>query len=92
MSSYKTIPFVTEDGETVNFFILEQTMINGINYLLVTDDVEDEDAECMMMKEAVVSDGDFATYEFVEDEEELNAVFRVFAELLEDADIALLYD
>jgi hypothetical protein len=33
-----SIEFETEDGDTVRFFVLEQTMLGGINYLIVTDD------------------------------------------------------
>ena len=39
----ETIPFETEDGEIVNFYILEQTTLSGVNYLLVTDDIESEE-------------------------------------------------
>lgn len=92
MSQYKTIPFLTEDGEQVDFYILEQTMISGINYLLVTDDIEAEETEVMMMKENPDSDGVYASYEFVEDEQELAAVSNVFEELMDDVDIELLYD
>lgn len=92
MSRYKTIPFLTDDGEEIQFYILEQTMIGGINYLLVTEDVEDEEAEVMMMKEDPNSDGEFASYEFVEEDDELRAVSKIFAELMEDVDIEILYD
>lgn len=92
MSHYKTIPFLTDDGEEIPFYILEQTMINGINYILVTDDVEDEEAEVMMMKENAESDGVYASYEFVEDDQELAAISKVFAELMDDVDIEILYD
>ena len=92
MSQYKTLPFLTDDGKEIEFYILEQTMIGGINYLLVTDDIEDEDTEVMMMRENADSDGLYATYEFVEDEQELSAVSAVFAELMDDVDIELVYD
>lgn len=92
MSRYKTIPFLTDDGEEIEFYIMEQTMINGINYLLVTDDIEDEEAEVMMMKENPNSDGVYASYEFVEDDNELTAISKIFAELMDDVDIEILYD
>lgn len=92
MSQCKTIPFLTEDGEKVDFYILEQTMISGINYLLVTDDIEAEETEVMMMKESSDSDSVYASYEFVEDEQELAAVSGIFEELMDDVDIELLYD
>ena len=67
-------------------------MISGVNYLLVTDNLEDEDAEVMIMRENPDEEGEYASYEFVEDEEELEAVSGVFQELMEDVDIELLYD
>ena len=40
------------DGETVEFYVLEQTKINGYNYILVTED-EDGDCDCYIMKETI---------------------------------------
>ena len=35
------------DGEAVDFYVLEQTRIGGINYILVTEEEEgDGEAEC----------------------------------------------
>ena len=31
------LTFVTEDQESVDFYIIEETRVNGINYLLVTE-------------------------------------------------------
>jgi hypothetical protein len=92
MSQYQTIPFLTDEGEEVEFYILEQTMIGGVNYLLVTDDIEADETEVMMMKERQDEGGLYASYEFVEDEQELSAVSRVFEELMDDVDITLIYD
>mgnify|MGYP000482455703 CR=1 FL=1 len=38
-----------ESGDSVEFFVLEQTKINGASYILVTDSQED-DAECLILK------------------------------------------
>ena len=78
------LTFVTEDQESVDFYIIEETRVNGINYLLVTEseDEEDEEAEAYILK-----DTSKAEDEFVESEEELDAVSRIFAELLEDMDL-----
>lgn len=92
MGGYETVPFLTEDGKKIEFYILEQTMIGGLNYLLVTEDWEDEDSEAMIMRERRDLDGLYASYEFVEDEGELAAVSRVFEELMDDVDIELVYD
>ena len=83
------LTFVTEDQESVDFYIIEETRVNGINYLLVTEseDEEDEEAEAYILKDTSKAEDTEAVYEFVESEEELDAVSRIFAELLEDMDI-----
>ena len=74
--------------ETVDFFVLEQTKINGMTYILVTDSEED-DAECMILKDTSSEDDAESVYEIVEDDVELSAVLKVFEELLEDIDIEM---
>ena len=75
-----------QTGETVEFFVLEQTRINGMNYILVTDSEED-DAEALILKD-LSQDGDKeALYEIVEDDNELEAVSKDFAEMLEDIEL-----
>ena len=83
------LTFVTEDQESVDFYIIEETRVNGINYLLVTEseDKEDEEAEAYILKDTSKAEDTEAVYEFVESEEELDAVSRIFAELLEDMDL-----
>ena len=75
----------SDSAETVEFFVVEQTMLNGVDYLLVTDSQEEE-ADAYILKNVSVQD-DEALYEMVEDDDELDAVGSVFAELLEDIDI-----
>ncbi len=83
------LTFVTEDQESVDFYIIEETRVNGINYLLVTEseDEEDDEAEAYILKDTSKAEDTEAVYEFVESEEELDAVSRIFAELLEDMDL-----
>ena len=61
-----------DSQETVDFFVLEQTRINGADYILVTD-AEDGEHE--------------AVYEIVEDDDELEALSVIFGEMLEDVDL-----
>ena len=77
-----------ETNETVEFFVLEQTMINGTGYILVTDSEED-DVECLILKDTSAKDDSDSVYEIVEDDTELIAVSKVFEELLEDVDIEM---
>ena len=83
------IKFTFEDtSETVEFFVLEQTRINGAVYILVTDSEED-DAECLILKDMSSAEDADSVYEVVEDDTELLAVSKVFEELLEDVDIEM---
>lgn len=79
--------FETEDGEE-EFFVLEQTQLCGMNYILVTDDMESEEGSFLILKEEKESgDKDIVSYTILEDENELKAVVKVFGELLEDFDL-----
>lgn len=86
MNSEKLVFTFEEDGEQVEFYILEQTKVNGTAYLLVADSDED-DAECLILKDTSAPEDKDSIYEIVEDEVELQAVLKVFEELLEDVDI-----
>ena len=81
------ITFIQEDtGEETKFFVLEETRLNGTDYILVADS-EEEDAQALILKD-LSSDGDQeAVYEIVEDERELESVLGIFEQLLEDVDI-----
>lgn len=82
------IKFTDPDtGEEVLFFCLEQTKMNGCTYLLVTED-EEGDAEAYILKE-LSEEGEDTTYAMVNNEVELSAVGRIFAELVEDADLEI---
>ena len=80
----KVVYFTTDEGEEVPFFVVEETKIAGENYLLVTDSEEDE-ADAYIFREVAENEND-SFYEMVEDEEKINALSKVFAELLDDVD------
>lgn len=80
------ITFETEDGD-IELYVLEQTTLFGVNYILVTDDEESEDGSFFVLKEEPDSEGDVVSYAEVEDENELKAVIKIFDELLEDIDL-----
>ena len=78
------VKFVFRDGSGEDeFFVLEETKINGAAYILVSDS-EDDDGECLILKEVEEESQPESVYEIVEDETELAAVSKVFEELLED--------
>ena len=83
------IIFTFEDAnEEVEFFVLEQTKVNGNTYILVTDSEEDE-AECLILKDTSAAEDTDSLYEIVEDDVELSSVLKVFEELLDDVDIEM---
>ena len=81
------IKFMSEEmNEEVDFYVLEQTKVGGVSYILVTDS-EDDDAECLNLKDTSGENQSESVYEIVEDDVELSAVLKVFEELLEDVEI-----
>lgn len=82
-----TVNFTTEDGEVVVFRVIEETKIGGVTYLLVLDDIEDEEEEALILKEIPNESAEEALYDIVEDEKELTAVAAVFEELLDDFEL-----
>ena len=80
------ITLVDED-QTIEFYVVEETKLNGKKYLLVTDAEDDEDGDCYILKDMSEEEDAEALYEFVEDEEELDGLMKIFEELLEDVDI-----
>ena len=82
------IVFTTQDNEQIEFYVLEQTMINGVNYILVADSIEDEEANALILKESA-NEAEEILYDVVEDDNELQAISKVFIEMLDDTDIEL---
>ena len=79
------ITFYPEEanGEAVSFFVLEQTRIGGVNYILGTEE-EEGDSEALILKD-LSADGEVeSVYAIVEDDEELSAVADVFSSMMED--------
>lgn len=77
-----------DTGECLEFYVLEQTRINNMDYLLVTVD-EDGDSDAFVLKDLSEDIEKEAVYEIVEEETELEAIAKVFSEMLEDVDIEL---
>lgn len=80
------IVFESEDGNE-EFYVLEQTMLGGVNYILVTDDVDSEEGDFLILKEEKDSEDGFVSYEIPEDDNELRSVVAIFNELLDDFDL-----
>ena len=82
------IIFTTEDGEEIAFYVVEETTLAGENYLLVADS-EEEEANALILKEIKGENEEDIIYDEVEDEEQLEALSRIFEELLDDIDIEM---
>ena len=80
------ITFTPQEGGVVEFYILEQTMIGGTNYLLVTDS-EGEDGEALILCDVSAPQDPEAVYEIVDNDETLNAVAAVFGKIMDDIHI-----
>lgn len=80
--------FELEDGTVAEFYVEEQTKVNGVNYLLVSDSLDDE-AEAYILKDISKEEDKVANYVFVEDDVELEALSKIFMEMLEDTEIDL---
>lgn len=79
---------LVDDDQTLEFYVVEETRLNGVNYLLVTDaEDEEEDGDCYILKDMSKPEDTDALYEFVEDDDEMDGLMRIFSELLEDVDI-----
>ncbi len=81
------IVFTPAGEDAVEFYVLEQTRLGGIDYILVTDS-EQGDAEALILRDTSAPEEEEAVYEIVTDDEELNAVAAVFENMLEDIELS----
>ena len=87
MSEDGKIMLTADDGSQEAFFVLEKADIAGKSYLLVTDQVEEEEADALILKE--IQEEDVVLYEVVEDEKELTIISKYFEELLVEVELKL---
>ncbi len=78
--------FTGEDGEEEEFYVIDETKVNDVNYLLVCESMEDE-TDAYILKDISSPEDEESVYRFVEDDVELEAVADIFAQLLEDEDL-----
>ena len=84
------IKFVDPDTqEEIEFAVEEETQLNGIRYLLVSEGQESGDCEAYILKEVSTKDEE-VLYQMVEDDVEFSSIAKVFSELTDD-DTALEY-
>ena len=83
MAKLEKITFNPEGEDPVDFYVLEQTRIGGINYILVTD-FEEGDGEALILKDMSRDGEEESVYTIVSDDAELAAVAGVFENMLDD--------
>ena len=76
------IVLTDDEGNEVEMHVVEETRINNVNYILVT-----EEGIAHILKDVSDENDEEAIYEMVEDDSELDYIGRIFSELLEDIDI-----
>ena len=90
MAQEEKITLQNDIGEMIDFYVLEETRINGMNYLLVTDSEEDdEEGECYILKDVSKPEDSEALYEFVENDDEMEYLYKIFTELMEDMEVEI---
>ena len=82
------VKFELEDGNEVEFYVEEQTRVNGRDYLLVSDSQDDE-AQAYILKDMSAGSDTVARYEIVEDDVELEVISKVFAQMMDDVDFQM---
>lgn len=87
MEDTNKIVIKDDEENEIELFVLEATKINGAYYILTTDAQVDEDGECYILKDISKPEDAEAVYQFVENEDELNFVGKIFAELMEDTEV-----
>ena len=81
------VQFMPEgEDHAVDFFVLEEAMLGGKQYLLVTDS-PDGDGEALILRADPGTAGAEITYEIVDEEREQTAVLLLMRDSLEELGI-----
>lgn len=85
MTKLEKITFQADENEVVEFCVLEQTMIGGVNYILVTD-TEEGDGDALILKDMSGDGEEESIFSIVSDEDELSAVAGIFQNMMDDVE------
>lgn len=80
----ETIIMQGENGDQIEFEVIETTRLGGVDYYLVCDTADEESA--YILKDVSKVDEETSIYEFVEDDKEYDAIAAIFEEIVDDAD------
>lgn len=81
----------TETGENIEFVVIDSVDIKENSYLLVTEsqNIYEENAEALILKEITLKDTDEVNYIIVEDDKEIDKVINLLNEASDDYDIQI---
>lgn len=80
----ETIIMQGENGEEIEFEVIETTRLGGVDYYLVCDTEDEESA--YILKDVSKVDEEISIYEFVEDDKEYDAIAAIFEEIVDDVE------
>ena len=82
---FEIVTMTDENGQEVEFSIIDNVACGGERYLLVveTELMDDDETDAVILKEISINTDD-VTYELVEDEAEFDRVADLFAQKSED--------
>ena len=80
----ETIIIQGENGEEIEFEVIETTRLGGVDYYLVGDTEDKESA--YILKDVSKVEEETSVYEFVEDDKEYDAIAAIFKEIMDDVD------
>ena len=87
---FETVTMTDENGEEIEFSIIDNVACGGERYLLVveTELMDDDETDAIILKEVSINTDD-VTYELVEDDAEFDRVADLFSQKAEDYDVEL---
>ena len=87
---FETVTMTDENGEEIEFSIIDNVACGGARYLLVveTELMDDDETDAIILKEVSINTDD-VTYELVEDDAEFDRVADLFSQKAEDYDVEL---
>lgn len=88
---FETVTMTDENGEEIEFSIIDNVACGGERYLLVveTELMDDDETDAIILKEVSINTDD-VTYELVEDEAEFDRVADLFAQKGEDYTVEIV--
>ena len=82
------ILFLDDDGQEIEFNVIEQTTIAGQTLVEDCEASSEDESVVLIMKEVQLED-DYVSYEIVEDDKELDMISDIFNALLDGLEVSL---